>query len=65
MDQYQYACRDLGVDCDFITTAETPEKVKEAAFAHASVVHKDMLATMTADQLAQLEKAVEGAIKPV
>ena len=61
---YKYACRDLGVDCDFSTTAETPEEVKKATFAHANVVHKGMLESMTPEQLAELEKAVEGAIKP-
>ena len=62
---YQYACRDLGVDCDFVTTAETREEVKEATFAHAGVAHKDMLQSMTPEQLADLEKAVDGAIKTV
>ena len=61
---YKYACRDLGVDCDFSTTAETPEEVKKAVFAHGNVVHKEMLGSMTPEQLAELEKAVEGAIKP-
>lgn len=61
---HQYACRDLGVDCDFSVTAETPEKVKKAVFAHANVVHKEMMESMTPDQLADLEKQVDGAIKP-
>ena len=61
----KYACRDLGVDCDFSVTAETKEKVKEAVFAHANVVHKEMLESMTPEQLADLEKAVEKAIKSV
>ena len=61
---YQYACRDLGVDCDFSTTAESPEEVKKAVFAHADVVHQEMLSSMTPEQLAELEQAVEGAIKP-
>ena len=61
---YKYACRDLGVDCDFSTTAKTPEEVKKATFAHAEEVHQDMLKSMTPEQLADLEKAVEGAIKP-
>jgi predicted small metal-binding protein len=62
---YEYACRALGVDCDFSTTAETPEEVKKAGFAHADEVHKEMMQSMTPEELADLEKAVEGAIKPV
>jgi predicted small metal-binding protein len=61
---HKYACRDLGVDCDFSVTAETHEKVKKAVFAHANVVHKEMLESMTPEQSADLEKAVDGAIKP-
>lgn len=61
---YKYACRDLGVDCDFSTTAETPEEVQKAVFAHAGVVHKEMLESMTPEESAELEKAVVGAIKP-
>ena len=61
----KFACRDLGVDCDFVTTGETAEGVKQKAFAHAGVVHADMLKAMNADELAQLTTAVEGAIKPV
>ncbi len=60
---YKYACRDLGVDCDFFTTAESSEEVKKAVFAHAEVVHKEMLQSMTPEQMADLETAVEGAIK--
>ncbi len=62
---YKYACRDLGVDCDFTTTAESPEEVKKAVFAHADVHHKEMLQSMTPEQLVDLEKAVEKAIKPI
>ena len=61
---YKYACRDLGVDCDFSTTSEYPEEVKKAVFANADEVHKEMLQSMTPEQFADLEKAVQGAIKP-
>lgn len=62
---YQYACRDVGVDCDFVTRAETPEEVKKAVFEHAAVVHKDMMAAMTPEQTAQLQQDVDEAIKQV
>lgn len=61
---YKFACKDLDVDCDFTTTAESPEEVKKVVFAHADVVHKEMMQSMTPEQSAELEKAVEGAIKP-
>jgi len=62
---YKYACRDLGMDCDFSVTGETFEEVKNAAFAHGGVVHKDAMASMTPEQLKELEMAVDEAIKPV
>jgi predicted small metal-binding protein len=62
---YQYACRDVGVDCDFVTTGATIDEVKEKAFAHAGVVHADVMKNMSEDELAQLTKAVEAVIKPV
>lgn len=59
-----FACKDTGVDCDFVATGETVEEVKEKAFAHANVVHAEILKSMTAEQLADLSKAVEANTKP-
>ena len=60
---FRYGCRDLGVDCDYVVTGVTFEEVKEQVFAHAGVVHADMLKGMSQEELAQLTTAVEGAIK--
>ena len=60
----KFACKDVGVECDFVATAATAEEVKEKVFAHAGVVHADMLKTMNKDALAQLTKTVEANIKP-
>ena len=59
----KFACKDVGVDCDFVATGATTDEVKQKAFAHAGVVHADMLKTMNQDQMAQLTKAVEASIK--
>jgi predicted small metal-binding protein len=64
MIMYKYACRDLGVDCNYVVTGATAEEVKEKVFAHAGVVHAEMLKAMNKDELAKLTNAVEGAIKP-
>ena len=58
----KFACNDAGVECGFIATGDTVEDVKKAAFAHAGVVHKDLLQAMTPEQLADLEKVVEQKI---
>ncbi len=60
----KFACKDAGVDCDFVATGETAEEVKEKAFAHAGVVHAEILKSMTAEQLAELTKTVEAKIQP-
>jgi predicted small metal-binding protein len=65
MIMFRYGCRDLGVDCDYVITGTTFEEVKEKVFAHAGVVHAEMLKGMSQDQLAQLTTAVEEAIKLV
>jgi predicted small metal-binding protein len=59
----KFACKDTGVDCDFVATGDTAEEVKEKAFAHAGVVHADILKSMTEEQLAELNKAVDANIK--
>lgn len=58
-----FACKDTGVDCDFVATGETVEEVKEKTFAHAGVVHAELLKSMTEEQLAELTRTVEANIK--
>lgn len=61
----KFACKDTGVDCDFVATGETVEEIKEKAFAHAGVVHAEILKTMSEEQMAELTKALEANIKAV
>lgn len=58
-----FACKDAGVDCNFVATGETAEDVKKNAFEHAGVVHVDLLKSMTEEQLADLTRTVEANIK--
>ncbi len=60
----KFACKDVGVDCDFVATGATVEEVKNKAFAHAGVVHADLLKGMNEAQMAEMTKAVEASIKP-
>ena len=60
---FTFACKDTGVDCDFVATGETPAEVKEKAFAHAGVVHADLMKSMTEEQLADLARQVDANIK--
>ena len=36
---YKLACRDLGVNCDFVAKGETKEQVLAEAIKHAKKVH--------------------------
>jgi len=61
----KFACKDTGVDCDFVATGETVEEIKEKAFAHAGVVHADLLKSMTEEQAAELTRTLEANIQKV
>ena len=60
----KFACKDTGVECDFVATGETVDEIKEKAFAHAGVVHAEILNSMTDEQKADLAKTLEANIKP-
>lgn len=55
-------CRDVGGDCDFITTGETAEEVKMALFVHAQEAHKDMLANMSPEELSKIIEKIDGIL---
>jgi predicted small metal-binding protein len=62
MIMLKFACKDVGLDCDFVATGATVEEVKQKAFAHAGVVHADVLKGMSQEALAQLTSTVESKI---
>jgi len=52
-------CRDVGGDCDFVATGETAEEVKMALFVHAQKAHKDMLASMSPEELNKIAQKMD------
>jgi predicted small metal-binding protein len=56
----QLACRDAGVECEFLVRAETADEVMEVVGGHAVRIHgyKDIPAEMAA-QIRSLIKTVE------
>jgi predicted small metal-binding protein len=61
----KFACKDLGVDCNFETTGATKEEVMQKAMAHGGVVHADLMKAMSKEQLAEFAQKLEAAIKSV
>jgi predicted small metal-binding protein len=59
------ACKDMGMDCNFVATANTEEEVKQKAIVHAQKVHADIFKSMssTPAQMAEMQKAMNKAIK--
>ncbi len=61
---YRFACKDVGVDCNFVATGASAEDVKKKAFEHAGVVHADIMKGLTEAQKAELTEKVVASIKP-
>lgn len=56
-------CRDLGIDCDFVTEGETNEAVTTAMFAHSVEHHREAHEPMFGDKAGALIADMEGAIR--
>ncbi len=56
-------CKDLGVDCDFVTSGDTNEFVITNMFAHSVEHHHKKHEHMFGDKAAALVGDMEGAIK--
>ena len=61
----KFACKDLGMDCNFVATAATKEDLMKKITAHASVAHADVMKNMTKEQSTKFNAQVGAAIKTV
>ncbi len=59
----KFACKNLGLDCNFEVTGATKEEVVKKAMEHGGVVHADMMKGMTPVQLAQFGQKLEASIR--
>jgi predicted small metal-binding protein len=59
----KFACKSLGIDCNFVATGATKEEVMKKAMAHGGTVHADLMKNMTKEQSAQFAKRLEAAIQ--
>ena len=53
------ACKDMGVDCDFVATGETAEEVKAKLMKHAAEAHSDMMAGMSEEETAEMMRTID------
>lgn len=60
----KFACKDLGIDCNFTATGATKEEVMKKAMEHGGVAHADLMKNMTPEQSAGFAKKLEASIKP-
>ena len=61
----KFECKDMGMDCDFVATAETREEVMQMAVAHASDVHAEMMKSLSPEQMAAMPEQLAGIIKEI
>ena len=62
---YEFADRDLGMDCNFEVTRKTFEEVKAKALEHAKEMHADMFNSITPEEMAEMDKQLEKAIREI
>jgi predicted small metal-binding protein len=61
----QFACKSLGLDCDFVATGATKQELMAQVMAHGGTVHADLMAGMNEAQMAEFGKNLEAAIQTV
>ena len=60
MAQYKLGCKDMGgMDCEFTTTGDTTDEVKQNLYAHAQEVHKDVIASMPEDKMKEMDQLMD------
>jgi len=59
----KFACKNLGMDCDFVAEGATKEEVMKMAMEHGGTVHADMMKDMTPEQMAEFGQKLEASIQ--
>ena len=57
------ACKDLGLDCNFVATGATLAEVKQKTMMHIQEIHPEIFSRMSPEQMAEIEKIMESKIK--
>ena len=59
----KFACKNIGVDCNFVVTGATKAEVLQKAMEHGNAVHADLMVGMTKEQAVQFAQKLEASIK--
>ncbi len=62
---FSLACRDLGVDCDYVAIAATIPAVKQDIITHSRLAHAELMQAMDANQRAEYARLADTKIKVV
>lgn len=54
----KFECKELGTNCNYVAKGNTLDEVKKDAMNHAQTVHKDLLAKMSPQQVADIDKTL-------
>ncbi len=54
----EFECKELGTNCPYVAKGKTLEEVKKDAMHHAQTVHKDLMAKMSPQQMADMDKTL-------
>ena len=55
----QIACRDLGLDCDYVATAETEEELMRVGAEHGKAVHGYTDEDFTPEMVEKVKAAIK------
>jgi len=63
---YEVECKNIGMaECTYVGKGTSIEEVKQKAMAHARIVHKDVLSSMTPIQLEEMDRLLTSKIKQI
>ncbi len=62
---FSLACRDLGVDCDYVAVAASILEVKQDIIAHSRLAHPELLKAMDETQRAEFARLTDSKIRNV
>jgi len=57
------ACKDMGIECDYVATKPTAQEVKDDLLAHAADAHSEMLASMSEKDKAEMMSQMDERMK--